>query len=89
MGGAEPLTCEESMRALKSLALIATLTSAGAASAQPVFREDFENGTSRWVDVDSNGIAVSSDSGGACSTNYQHETIPAEGGRVFLSAPLP
>jgi len=73
------------MRALSFVALIATLLPAGIAAAEPIFTENFENGTTSWTAVDGNPIAVGSDTS-TCSTSYQHETIDYGGGRVVSNA---
>ncbi len=77
------------MRRITAFAFALTCFTAAAASADPLFREDFESGTSRWWTIDTGPIAVVSDSGASCTTQYQHETAPAQGGRVFLSNTIP
>ncbi|HWE27725.1 MAG TPA: hypothetical protein VHB97_06970, partial [Polyangia bacterium] len=72
------------MRSTKFLAIIGILSSAAAAQAQPVFFENFENGSSSWNANDGNPIVLSSDAA-VCSTTFQHETVSAAGGRVFTN----
>jgi hypothetical protein len=72
------------MGPFKSIVIATFMLSAGAASADPIFSEDFENGTAQWTAVDGQPIDIASDDA-TCSTHYQHETIATVGGRLGTS----
>ncbi|MBS2031111.1 MAG: hypothetical protein JST54_24630, partial [Deltaproteobacteria bacterium] len=72
-----------------SLAALSFFAITKTASAQ-VFSEDWENGSGAWTvrnDATNAPIVIQSDTA-ICSSNYQHETVRASGGRVFTAAPL-
>jgi hypothetical protein len=50
----------------------------------PVFTETWESGNGAWHSADSSGVVLAGD-GSACG-QFQHETLPFTGGRVFTNA---
>src|SRR4051812_4609497 len=75
--------------ALASVAAVAAFALPRVASAQTVvYAENWDNGTTDWA-ATSGAVAVATDSGGLCSSQFTRETVPASGGRTFNRHGIP
>src|SRR5207248_1752126 len=54
-----------------------------------VFSEDWESGSGNWTVRNTAGPIVIQSDASICSSKYQHETLPASGGRVFTTNGIP
>ncbi len=82
-------TNASALRLTLALVTACTTTALATRASAQVFSEDWETGSGKWYAIDANPIVLQSDTGGVCSSNYQHETILYSAGRAFTTASFP